>query len=64
MIEFLKFLGYLAMLLLIVPLAGLCVTGSWKQAWRYSRDWGRVIAATIVVGALVFLVVFQFMPSP
>jgi uncharacterized membrane protein len=62
--QFLKFLGYLAVLLAIVPLAGMAVTGSWRQAWRYSRDWARVILWTIIAAAVLFLLVSQFMPSP
>lgn len=62
--QFLKFAGYLAVLLAVVPLAGLAVTGSWKQALRYTRAWGRVMLWTIVAAAVLYLVISQFMPSP
>jgi hypothetical protein len=57
MIQLLKFLGYLAVLLSIVPIVGLCVTGSVRQAWRYTRDWSRVMLGTVLVAAIVFIVV-------
>jgi hypothetical protein len=62
--QFLKFLGLLAVLLLVVPLAGLAVTGSWVLAWRYTKTWARVIAWTAAVGAVVSLIALQFMPPP
>jgi hypothetical protein len=51
---------YVCALLLIVPLAGLLVTGSWRGAWRYARDWSRVMALTVAIG----LVVFFMLPTP
>jgi hypothetical protein len=62
--QFLKFLGFLAVLLAVVPLAGLCATGSWRLAWRFTQDWARVIGWMILVAAVVFLLVMDFMPSP
>lgn len=64
MVQFLKFCGYLGCMLLVVPLAGLCVTGSWKQALRYSYAWGRVMVIMLLAGGALFLVVQQFTPTP
>lgn len=60
--QFLKFIGYLAIMLAIVPLAGFLVTGSWRSAWRYAKDWGRVMLGTIAMAAVLYLVVAQFIP--
>jgi hypothetical protein len=62
MFQSLVFVGALAVLLVIIPLAGLGATGSWRQAWRYARDWGRVMLGTIVTAAIVFAVVAELMP--
>jgi hypothetical protein len=64
MVQFLKFMGYLAVLLAVVPLAGFAVTGSWRQALRYTAAWARVMLWTIVVAAVLFLVVVQFITPP
>jgi hypothetical protein len=62
--SFLRFLGYLAVLLCIVPLVGLCVTGSWRHALRYTRDWGRVMLLTVFVAAVVWLVIGPAITPP
>jgi hypothetical protein len=63
-VQLLKFLGYLAAMLCVVPLAGLCVFGSRKLAWRYTIAWGRVMLILMAAGVLLWLVVSPFMPSP
>lgn len=63
MVKFLQFLGYLAIMLAVVPLAGLCVTGSWKQAWRYTLAWGRAVGILVLAALVVFLIVWG-MVSP
>lgn len=64
MLQFLKFIGYLAVMLAVVPLAGFAVTGSWRQAWRYTMAWARVMLWTIAAGIVVTLVVTQFIAPP
>jgi len=46
----------------IVPIAGFCVTGSWRQAWRYTRDWIRVIAILAAAAGAIAVVMLPFMP--
>ena len=60
--DFLRFLGYMAVLLAVVPLAGFCVTGSWRHAWRYTRDWLRVMLGIVIAAAVLFMVVRPMMP--
>jgi hypothetical protein len=64
MIQFLKFVGFLAVLLAVVPLAGFAVTGSWRMALRYALDWLRVMAWTIIAAAVVLLVVMPLIGPP
>lgn len=52
------------MLLCVVPLAGLCATGSWRQAWRYSRDWGRVVLLLVIAAAAVVWLVIGAAITP
>lgn len=42
-------------MLLIVPLAGLLATGSWRSAWRYTKDWGRACGVLVLVACIVYL---------
>lgn len=49
-------------MLAIVPLAGLCVTGSWKHAWRYTKDWLRAIGILCAVAAVLWLLILPFLP--
>jgi hypothetical protein len=52
----LKLLGYLLIMAAVVPLAGLAVTGGdWRAAWRYCKDWLRIVVATAVIGCILFL---------
>lgn len=60
----LKFLGYELMLLAVVPLAGLCVTGSWRHAWAYTKIWLRTVGFMVLAAAVVFIVVMQVVPNP
>lgn len=64
MLYFLKFCGYAAVMLAIIPLAGLCVSGSWRGAWQYAKAWGRVMLITFAVAAVIWLVIQPFTPSP
>lgn len=51
-----KLLLYLAIMLLVVPAWGLMVTGSWRAAWRYCKDWGRAVGLMVAVAAVFILV--------
>lgn len=62
--EFLQFLGYLAIMLAIVPLAGLCMTGSWRQAWQYTRMWLTVVGSMALAGFVLFLLMWTIIPAP
>lgn len=42
-------------MLAIVPLAGLCVTGTWRGALRLAKDWGRVLLLTFAAAAVIGL---------
>lgn len=50
-------------MLAVVPLAGFLVSGSWRAAWRYTRDWLRVMGWTVAAAAIMFLAFWQFTPS-
>lgn len=58
----LKALPYVVAMLAIVPLAGFCVTGSWKQAWRYTRDWLRVMAILAAAAGVMALFTLPLLP--
>jgi hypothetical protein len=60
MIYFLQTLGIIAAMLCIVPLTGLAVTGSWRQAFIYTLDWLRAMAICALAGWLLWLA----LPSP
>jgi hypothetical protein len=55
----LTFAGYLLVLLAVVPLAGFLVTGSARQAWRYTRQWLQVIGITVAAGLVLAAIVFS-----
>lgn len=46
---------------LVVPLTGLCASGSWRGAWRYTLGWLKYIAIFLVAGAVLALI---FLPTP
>jgi hypothetical protein len=60
MIYFLQTLGIIAAMVCIVPLTGLAVTGSWRQALAYTVDWLRAMAVCALLGGLLWLV----LPNP
>jgi hypothetical protein len=60
MIYFLQTLGIIAAMVCIVPLVGLAVTGSWRQAWLYTLDWLRGMMWLALAGGLLCLA----LPSP
>jgi len=51
-------------MLAVVPLAGLCVTGSWRSAWRYTLAWGRAVGILVLLGLVVSLIVWGMLPTP
>ena len=57
-----KLILILAGMLAIVPLTGLAVSGNWRQAWEYTRDWLRVIGWTVAAAAIMGLILWPFMP--
>lgn len=63
MSQVLIFVGALAVMLAVVPLAGFAVTGSWKHALRYARAWGTSIAILVAAGMLLGLLIWPFMPT-
>lgn len=52
----LKVAGLIGLMLLWVPLAGGLSTGSWRGAWRYTKDWLRVIGFIVALAGLFWLV--------
>jgi hypothetical protein len=56
-ISFLKFCGYMLILLSVVPLTGLMVFGNKKQAWAYTKDWFKAIGWIVLVGGILALIV-------
>jgi hypothetical protein len=55
MLQVLKFIGIVFAMFSIVLLCGFSVTGSWRDAWRYFKDWGRVIWCMVLVSAVLML---------
>ncbi len=47
-----------------VALLGYLATGSWRMGWRYLRLWARIMAATAVVSAAVFLFIWPILKPP
>ena len=47
---------YLLIMLAVVPLFGLLATGSLSAAWRYTKDWLRIMALMLVVGGVLALI--------
>jgi threonine/homoserine/homoserine lactone efflux protein len=39
----------------VVPLAGVCTFGNWRQAWEYSRRWFRVYIGMVFIGCVIAL---------
>jgi hypothetical protein len=64
LIHFLKICGYFAILIAVVPLAGLCLTGTWRGAWAMLKMWGSVMGLTIAAAAVVWLIIWPFIPAP
>jgi len=64
MVQFLKFIGFAAIMLAIVPLAGLCATGSWRAAWRYTRIWLAVVGSLAGIGFVLFGIMWAIIPAP
>jgi hypothetical protein len=64
MLYFLKFCGYAAVMLAIIPIAGFCVSGSLRGAWRYSKAWGQVMLIIFAVAGVFWLILQPFMPHP
>jgi hypothetical protein len=54
--RFLRALPYLLVMLAVVPVFGLMVSGSWRAAWRYTKDWLRSIAILLALGAIGILI--------
>lgn len=56
--KFLEFLGYMAVMLAWVPLAGLLAGGSWRNAKAYTLAWAKAIgwlfAAALLIGAILY----------
>lgn len=57
-----KLILILLAMLAIVPLVGLGVTGNWRQAWEYTRDWLRAIGYIMAAAAIMGLILLPFMP--
>lgn len=53
--EMLKALPYLLLMIAVVPLAGFCVTGSLRHAWRYSKIWFSVVGGMVALAGSFFL---------
>ncbi len=51
-------------LLAIVPLVGLMVFGNVRQAWRYTRDWLRVIGWMAAAAGVLFLLFWGIITPP
>lgn len=62
--QILKFLGYLSVMLATVPLFGLLVTGSPKQAWRYTKQWAVVVGIMVAAGLLIGGIALLVIPAP
>ena len=60
MIYFLQTLGIIAAMVCIVPLTGLAVTGSWRQALAYALIWLQTMGYCAMLGGLLWLA----LPSP
>lgn len=58
----LKVAGLLGLMLLWVPLAGGLASGSWRGAWRYTKDWGRAMGVVLALAAVLWLIALPFMP--
>ncbi len=46
-------------MLAVVPLAGFLVTGSARQAWRFTRQWMLVMAIIVAFGIVLAAIVFS-----
>jgi hypothetical protein len=62
MLEFLLWFPYpirmvviFGILFAVVPLAGLCTFGNWRQALAYSAVWFKVIGGMVAVAAVIAL---------
>ena len=58
-----RFLGYLLILLAVVPISGLLTFGSWRQAIEYTKAWGRAIGWLLLAAGVFALILFPFIPD-
>jgi hypothetical protein len=61
---FLKVILAFGVLFAIVPLVGLMVFGNVRQAWRYTRDWFRVIGWMVAAAVVLFLLFWGIVTPP
>jgi hypothetical protein len=61
-LHFLKVAGMLCLLFLVVPIAGACLTASWRGAWELSRIWLRSMGIIMAIAAVFWLIALPFMP--
>lgn len=54
--DFLRALPYLLIMFAVVPLFGLLATGSPSAAWRYTKDWLRIVALMIAVVSVLAII--------
>jgi hypothetical protein len=54
--KFFQFVGYLLVMLSIIPIAGYLVTGTWRGAWAYARDWARAVLIMICAGFVLAII--------
>lgn len=62
--KFSKLLGILALMVAWVSFVGLCVLGSCKQAWRYTRIWLAVVGGLAAVGLVLGALMPLILPPP
>jgi hypothetical protein len=53
--EWLRFPMAALMLLAVVPLAGVCTFGNWKQAKAYTLIWSKVVGGMVLAASFIAL---------
>jgi hypothetical protein len=52
---FLKVVLIFAALLAVVPLAGICTFGNWRQAKAYTLIWSKTVGGMVLIGCVIAL---------
>ncbi len=62
--EWLRLPVAMLLLLAIMPLSGLLTFGNRRQAWAYTKEWGRGMLVVLAMAAIMGLILLPVLMAP